>query len=442
MPLVKEWSQGMSVRKLMPAVLVAAVVAAGCGGGSEPGAAAGSGDLSGQTIEVAAVWSDEEQADFEKVLNAFEQETGATVTYTSAGDELPTVLSTRLAGGSPPDVAVVPQPALVRSLAAAGSLVPLGPETEAVIDEQYAPVWKELGSVDGKLFGFVFKAANKSTVWYDAAELGENFTPPATWDEFVDLLRTRSDIGGTPLSVGGADGWTLTDWFENVYLQTAGGEMYDKLAAHEIPWTDPSVTAALATLAEAFQPQYLPGGAASALQTEFTDSVTNVFGDDPKAQIVFEGDFVSGVIAESTSAVVGEDAKFFPFPTVGAESAVVSGGDTVVALTDKPATAALVKFLASADAASVWAAEGGFVSPNREVALDEYPDEVSRSIAEGLVNAENVRFDMSDLMPTALGGTKGDGFWKAMQDFLADPSKVDAILADLEAKAASTYAGS
>jgi alpha-glucoside transport system substrate-binding protein len=423
------------------AAAAAAVLVAGCAGG--PGSAApptGSG-LSGRTIEVLAVWSDEEQASFEHVLDVFEQRTGVAVSYISGGDEVPTVLATRLTGGSPPDVAGIAQPALVRTLARAGALVPLDAATEAVIDEQFAPVWKELGSVDGELYGFVFKAANKSTVWYDAEQFGPGFTPPRTWAEFVDLLRKESDTGDTPLSVGGADGWTLTDWFENVYLQTAGGEMYDRLADHEIPWTHPSVRTALERLGEVFRPENLPGGTSSALQTEFTESVVNVFGEDPQASIVYEANFVAGVISENTSATVGEDARVFPFPRIGAARSVVSGGDTLVALTDDPGTAALMRFLASSEAASIWAADGGFVSPNREVGLDQYPDDTTRLIAEELVNAENVRFDMSDLMPTPLGGIRGDGFWRAMQDYLADPSQVDAILADLEAEADAVYAG-
>jgi alpha-glucoside transport system substrate-binding protein len=308
-----------------------------------------------------------------------------------------------------------------------------------VVDAQYAPVWKSLGTVDGKLYGLVFKVANKSTVWYDAKALGGGFTPPKTWDAFIDTLRSRSDTGSAPLSVGGADGWTLTDWFENVYLQTAGGEMYDKLANHEIPWTDPSVKTALQTLSRAFQPEFIPAGTASALQTEFTDSVVNVFGPNPRASIVFEGDFVEGVIKESTSATVGEDAKFFPFPAVRDTPAVVTGGDTVVALSDKPATTALAQFLASAEAATIWVKQGGFLSPNHDVAPADYPAEITRSLAAEVVNTQNVRFDMSDLMPSALGGTKGDGFWKAMQDFLADPTKVDEILTNLEAKATAAY---
>jgi alpha-glucoside transport system substrate-binding protein len=430
---------GPGMHRRVAALATAVLVAAGCGG-PQP-APARPGPLSGQTIEVLAVWSGEEQAAFARVLDAFEQRTGATVTYVPGGDETPTVLATRLAGGSPPDVAGIAQPALIRTLARAGSLVPLAPSTEAVIDAQTAPVWKELGTVDGRLYGFVFKAANKSTIWYDADQLGPGFVPPRRWDEFVELLRKKSDTGDTPLSVGGADGWTLTDWFENVYLQTAGGEMYDKLARHEIPWTDPSVRVALQTLGRVFRPEYLPGGISGALQTEFAESVVDVFGEDPRASIVFEADFVAGVIAESTSATVGQDARVFPFPRIGATSAVVSGGDMVVALTDEPAAAALMQFLASAEAASIWAAQGGFVSPNRAVDLGVYPDDTTRQIAEELVGAESLRFDMSDLMQGALGGTPGDRLWRAMQDYLADPAGVDRILAGLEAEAAAADQG-
>ena len=42
----------------------------------------------------------------------------------------------------------------------------------------------------------------------------------------------------TPYSIGAADGWTLTDLFENIYLRTAGAEKYDQLTKHEILWTD------------------------------------------------------------------------------------------------------------------------------------------------------------------------------------------------------------
>ncbi len=47
-----------------------------------------------------------------------------------------------------------------------------------------------------------------------------------------------------------ADGWTLTDLFENIYLRTAGGAKYDQLSTHKLKWTDPSVKAALKVMAQ------------------------------------------------------------------------------------------------------------------------------------------------------------------------------------------------
>ncbi|WP_262391711.1 hypothetical protein [Nocardiopsis sp. CNR-923] len=108
----------------------------------------------------------------------------------------------------------------------------------------------------------------------------------------------------------------LTDWFENVYLQTAGPEMYDQLAAHEIPWTDPSVGVALETLAEVWgQERLLAGGTEGTLQTDFPTSVVNVFSDDPDAAMVVGADFVASVVSDSTNATVGGDATSSPSPT-------------------------------------------------------------------------------------------------------------------------------
>src|SRR5690606_38609217 len=106
-------------------------------------------------------------------------------------------------------------------------------------------------------------------------------------------------------------------------------EKYDQLARHEIKWTDPSVKEALTTLAEIWgKKDYVAGGASGALQTDFPASVTQAFtgGDQPKAAMVYEGDFVQVNIGE-TEAEVGTDAKVFPFPAVGDTPPVVSGGD-------------------------------------------------------------------------------------------------------------------
>ncbi|MEV6122919.1 extracellular solute-binding protein [Streptomyces sp. NPDC052077] len=413
------------------------------GGGSTPGSALVLPKLDGARLEVAAVWSGTEQENFKKVLADFEKRTGAEVTFVPAQDPIVNFLGSKVAGGAPPDVAMLPQPGSIRQAVAKGWAKPLGGAATAELAKNYSRGWQEIGSVDGKPYGVYYKAANKSLIWYNTrvfenAGAGE----PKTWDELLDTARTVYDSGVTPFSVGGADGWTLTDWFENVYLSQAGPEKYDRLARHEIKWTDPSVKEALTTLAGIWgEKDFVAGGADGALQTEFPASVTQTFtgGDQPKAGMVYEGDFVQVTIAE-TKAEVGEDAKVFPFPAVGGTAPLVSGGDAAVILKDSAAAQALATYLASPDAAAIQARLGGFLSPNKALDPSVYPNDVQRRIAEALVAAgDDVRFDMSDQAPQSFGGTPGKGEWKILQDFLKNPRDVAGAQAALEAEAAAAY---
>jgi alpha-glucoside transport system substrate-binding protein len=426
---------------ILTAAMTASVALTACGGSTPTSSQAGA-DLKGKTLDVMGVWSGDEQKDFEAVLALFDQETGANVNYTAAGDDLPTVLQTKIDGKTPPNVAFLAQPGLIEQFANSGALQPLDPAVVQAIDAHYPPAWKQFGSANGVPYGVYFKAANKSTVWYnDKAFTQAGVTPPATLDDFDHVTQTLSDDGVTPISVGGADGWVLTDWFENIYLRTAGADLYDKLAKHQIPWTDPSVAKALTILRQVLTDQSLAGGVQGTLLTDFPTSVSNVFADKPKAAMVYEGDFVGGVITQSTSAKLGVDAKVFPFPSIGGSPpSVVTGGDAAVAFTDDSATTALMKFLASPEAAAVWAKKGGFISPNKDLPKDAYPDDLSRSIAQQVIDAgQNIRFDMSDSAPTAFGATKGAGEWKDLQDFLADSADITGAQAKLEADASKTY---
>ncbi|MEU8969800.1 ABC transporter substrate-binding protein [Streptomyces monashensis] len=425
--------------------LALALGATACGGGP---VAAGGGDkaLSGQTVTVAGVWSGAEQKNFQKVLDAFTAKTGAKTQFVSTGDNVSTVVGSKIEGGDAPDVVMVPQVGVLQQFAKKGWLKPLSPTARQTITADYAPVWQNYGSVDGTLYGLYFKAAHKSTVWYSPDALAQaGVKPPTTYDEMLKDGHTISDSGLAAFAVGGEDGWTLTDWFENVYLSQAGPRKYDALAAHKLKWTDPSVVRALTTLGKLFKDkQLVAGGQKEALNTDFPGSVEKVFGPKPEAGMVYEGDFVAGVAHDQFGKSIGKDANFFPFPAVdGGTAPVVSGGDAAVVLKDgKNATAGmkLLEYLATPEAAAVWAKAGGFLSPNKKLDPAAYADDVTRATAKSLVGAgDSVRFDMSDQAPAAFGGTKGAGEWKLLQDFLRDPSDPKAIAAQLESAAAKAY---
>ncbi|MFI9805383.1 ABC transporter substrate-binding protein [Streptomyces sp. NPDC052301] len=425
--------------------LALALGATACGGGP---VSAGGGDkaLSGQTVTVAGVWSGSEQKNFQKVLDAFTAKTGAKTQFVSTGDNVSTVVGSKIEGGNAPDVVMVPQVGVLQQFAKKGWLKPLSSTAQGTISADYAPVWKKYGSVDGTLYGLYFKAAHKSTVWYSPDALSQaGVKAPKTYDEMLKAGHTVSDSGLAAFAVGGEDGWTLTDWFENVYLSQAGPEKYDALATHKLKWTDPSVVKSLTTLGKLFKDkQLIAGGQKEALNTDFPGSVEKVFGPKPEAGMVYEGDFVAGVAHDQFGRTIGKDANFFPFPAVdGGTAPVVSGGDAAVVLKDGKNAGAgmkLLEYLATPEAAAVWAKAGGFLSPNKKLDLSSYGDDVTRATAKSLVGAgDTVRFDMSDQAPAAFGGTKGTGEWKLLQDFLRDPSDPKGTAEKLESAAAKAY---
>jgi ABC-type glycerol-3-phosphate transport system substrate-binding protein len=426
-----------------------ALVAAGCGGDDDNGGGGGGGtktvsgseNVSGK-LSIVGIWTGDEQKSFQAVLDKFKEKfPKVTVKYNPAGDNVPTVLGTAVEGGNPPDLATIAQPGLIQEFQKKGALKPLDFAKDTV-SANYPADFVKLGTIGGKLYSFVFKGANKSTVWYNVnAFKNAGVNAPKTWDEFTQAAKTLKASGTPAYSLGGGDGWTLTDLFENIYLRQAGGDKYDQLSEHKIKWTDPSVKDALKTMGEIFSDtSNIVGGKSGALQTDFPTSVSNVFTDKPKGAMVIEGDFVPGVVSSKTKIKPKTGYDVFAFPQIGSSSGdVVGGGDSIVMFKDSPASEALVKFLATPEAAQAWVTRGGFSSPNKSVPESAYPDDITRTTATALADAQTFRFDMSDLAPASFGGTPGQGEWKILQDFLSNPSNVNGTASKLETAAAKAF---
>ncbi len=424
---------------------LAAVLALGLAALAAVGTAGGAGERQGVSgsVSIIAKWTRDEQASFQAVLAPFKKANpGLKIKYTGAGDNVPQIVSTAIAGGNPPDIATLPQPGLMKQFAERGAAKPIT-FARGVIAKNYAPVWLSLGSVKGKLYGLFFKGANKSTVWYNVAAFkAAGVKAPATVAQLRQVAQTIKASGLPAYSIAGADGWTLTDLFENIYLRQAGGALYDRLSAHTIPWTHPSVKAALRTMALIIgDSDNILGNKSGALQTDFPTSVSNVFQNPAKAAMVIEGDFVPGVVASSTKLKPISGYNVFPFPSVrpATKASVMGGGDVVVMFKDNPAARALISYLATPQAATIWAKRGGFSSPNKNVKPGAYSDALTRKTATGLAQASLFRFDLSDLQPAAFGSTAGQGMWKLFQDFVEKPTDVNGIAAKLEASAAKAY---
>jgi alpha-glucoside transport system substrate-binding protein len=400
-----------------------------------------SANVSGK-IQIVGVWTGAEQKHFQAVLNGFKAKyPKVNVTYRSTGDNTPTVLSTAVQGGNPPDVASVSQPGLVNDFQKKGALKPMDFARSTVL-ANYPSDIEKLGEINGHLYGLIIKAANKSTVWYNVKTFTDaGVKPPSSWADFLKDAKTLKASGTPAYSIGGADGWTLTDLFENIYLRQAGPDMYDKLSKHTIKWTDPSVKKALTTMSAVLgDTSNIAGGTSGALQTDFPTSVSNVFTASPKASQVIEGDFVPGVVTTNPLKPVS-GYNVFPFPAIGSGGAnvVEGGGDELMMFRDTPAIRALVNYLSTGEAQTIWAKLGGYSAPAKTVPASAYPDDITRTTATAIGQAETFRFDLSDLQPASFGGTVGQGEFKIFQDFLKSPSNAKGIAKQLESAAAKAY---
>ncbi|PZO73657.1 MAG: alpha-glucoside ABC transporter substrate-binding protein [Mesorhizobium amorphae] len=399
-------------------------------------------DLKGQTLSIFGPWRGEDETLARSVIDYFAQATGATVNYSSSENyEQQIVIDTQ--AGSPPNIAILPQPGLIQDLASKGLLTPLDATSETFVKENYGAgdSWVQLGTYKGQdgqphFYGFPYKADLKSLVWY----VPENFEDagyevPKTWEEMQALADKIVEDGGVPwcigLGSGGATGWPATDWVEDIMLRTQTPETYDKWTRNEIPFNDPAVVNALTIFKDiATNDKYVDGGRAAVAATDFRDSPKGLFGVPPKCYMHRQASFISSFFPEGT--VLGEDADFFYLPPLAAKPELgqpVLGGGTFFTITkDSDAARAFIKFLEMPLAHEIWMAQSGLLTPLKTVKPEAYGNDALRRQGEILVNASTFRFDGSDLMPGRIGA---GAFWTGMIDLVGGKSP-EAVATDIQ----------
>lgn len=391
--------------------------------GTDGGAAAGgaTGDLS-----IVHTWTGSEQEAFEAVLAGFE-EANPEVTLERVQipfGELNAQLTQQFAAGSAPDVTVA-LPGLIRLFAAQGFLMPLDDLWEGwVADGSYTESLRDIASADGTPYGVWFKGNVNALIWYTPERLpGE---VPATWDEFTTLLDDIQAAGEEPFAVGGADLWPLTQWWDPFLARVAGADAFNGLIDGSVTWDDPAVVEAFEVFGQ-FIADYFPP---DALDRGFVEATCARV--DGVAQLQNQGAFVNLVARGECdeSLVPGDDYTFFLMPKYDESAPEVQfiSGDlfAVNAETDNPdAARALVEYLGSAEAQTIWAERGGFVAPNTNVSVDVYPDVNDQAAAELWPSDPSVAavYDLDDF----IGGEIQTVLRESLQQFVRDQD-VDAIV--------------
>jgi alpha-glucoside transport system substrate-binding protein len=393
------------------------------------------GDLSGKEVTVFTGIVTPEDALLEATWAPFEECTGADIKGTF-DKSFETQILVQARAGNPPDIAIVPQPGLLKQLVDTGQAVPASEETEAMVDENFSEDWKAYGTIDGTFYAPPQNSNVKSFVWYSPKEFEEkSLEIPTTLDELKALSDELAVDGYKPwcagISSGEATGWPITDWMEDMMLRTAGAEAYDQWITHEIPFNGPEATEALDLVGEFLKnEQYVNGGLGdvrSIATTTFQDAGLPIL--DGTCSLHRQASFYAANWPEGTD--VSEDGDVFAFYLPGEtadDKPVLGAGEFLLAFRDAPEVHQFMRYVASKEWATL-AAEGGggrAVSANKNVDLTNCDCSGIDELSFELLTDENAtfRFDGSDLMPGAVGS---NSFWKEATNWITGKSTKDTL---------------
>jgi len=397
----------------------------------------------GSSVNVFTSILPPEQQLFEEAWVQFEECTGIDIVY-EASEQLEAQLSTRIADGSAPDIAWIPNPGLLSELVADGGPLPAPASTEVLVDEYWNPEWKSYGTVEGTFYAAPLGSTMNSFVWYSPRFFDENgYAVPTSWDEMWALSDQMVADGIKPwcggLESGVETGWPATDWLEQVMLRLYGGDVYDQWVNHELTFQSPEVSAAMDVLAGWMKnPEYVNGGhgdAASIAVTPVQDAGAGI--QTGECGMLQEGAFYANFWPNfEQNATVSPDGTAYAFflPRISSQfgQPMIGTGDFVAAFNDRPEVAAVQTYLASPDFHTSKAALGGWVSANNGVPIDTYTgDSIDQLSAQLLTDSESTfRFDASELMPDPVG----DGAMREqMTTWFASDEPTAAVLENIDA---------
>lgn len=393
----------------------------------------------GTTVSVFTPIRGAEADQFRKSWQQFSDCTGIRIAD-EGSDTFEEEITKRVDAGRAPDVALVPQPGLVATLAERGALRPAVGDVATSARRNFPSGWLDYGTVAGKLYATPLDANIKGFVWYSPSLFRRHgWSVPRTWDEMTDLTSKIASSGTTPWCVGiesgVATGWPVTDWVEDVLLRAEGPEVYDAWVGHDIAFDDARVAAATDRVGAILKDSRLAGDGAGGGADAIAETPYQVAG-----QRLLEGGCAMHKQSSSfatqwpPNTKIGDsgDVAAFPLPplTAGAAPSVVVGGHFVVGLQDRPEVQAVRAYLADPLFADSRAGLGNWVSPNTRMDASLLPGPTEKKAAELLRQpGAAVRFDGSDLMPSKVGA---GSFWSGMTRWIRG-ADTDEVLRDIEA---------
>ncbi len=226
-------------------------------------------------------------------------------------DQQKVKLKTQAASKEVPDITIVNPAAQMKPFVDAKLFAPLNDMLDQNgLKDTYQSGLLDYYSFDGNVYAL--PDGNNIEVVYYNKELFEQAgiaNTPATYDEFLDTVKTLKEKGITPLAIGEKDSWTGSFLFMNILLRTNGGPGFlQDVMDGKKTFEDPAFIEAVDSFQELVQAGAFPDGATSI----DANAGGNIFKSGKAAMWVI-GSWETGAIdASSVAGKVGA----FQFPTV------------------------------------------------------------------------------------------------------------------------------
>jgi len=207
-------------------------------------------------------WRQEDRAAYEQFIETFEAANpGITVKFeTFEATNYNTILSTALAGGTGPDLAMVRAYGGLENVASAGYLEPLSTETvPALADFSAASLAAESMRSDGQIYAVPFASQTQFVIYNKAIFDANGLEEPQSWADLEALAQSLKDAGVIPFANGTATAWQNETVTFGLGSSLMGKDFYEELIAGETDFTDERFTSALGEVAD-IAADYFPDG--------------------------------------------------------------------------------------------------------------------------------------------------------------------------------------
>jgi len=433
----------MRIRSTIGAVATAGAVAVLTAGCLSSGNSGGGSDNTSNSIEIMYGFSGNQSDVFKEVMNDWASKNDVNLKLSSVTN-FNQLIVTRVQGNQEPDIAMFPQPGIMRQFADQGRLADLSGLVDMNdVDQNFVSGVVDAGKgKDGTQYALPYGINVKSTVYFpmQAAQAAGLTQPPQTYDQLVQLSQTIAASGTTPwcfgIEDGAATGWPATDWVENLMLIDYGTDVYNQWVNHEIPFNDQRVLDVLNQMEKLLLADGMTnGGRQSVASNNFQTAGNPMFDNPPGCYMYRQGNFLTnpGFFPDAVVKDLDNTVGVFPMPGKTAQDRpVLGGGDLAAAFNgDNDAVKKTMTYLTSAEFGNALAAKGGgYLSPRKDTDMTAYPDETTRNFANIAYQSTEFVFDGSDQMPGEVGS---GSFWREMTAWISGSEDAKTALDNIEA---------